>query len=247
MSETDLNQRLSRISTQWSLLTQAHQGSSDLVSAAQQALMQRYCGAVYRYLLGIVRDADTADELAQEFALRFLEGDFHRVNPEKGRFRDFLKMSLRHLVIDHHRRKQRTPQALPEGGYEPADTSEPADLDGQFAESWRVELLNRAWEALKRIEHETGQPYHAVLRYRADHPEVRSGEMAEKLGTTLGRDLTANGVRQLLHRAREKFADFLLDDVAQSLEDASRERLEEELVDLNLLEYCRPALDRRKG
>lgn len=246
MNEHDLNHRLSRISTEWSLLTKAHQGSSDLVTAAQQVLMQRYCGAVYRYLLGIVRDGDAADELAQEFALRFLQGDFHRVNPEKGRFRDFLKMSLRHLVIDHHRRRERRPQPLPEGPFEPADSSTAPDLDRQFVDSWRVELLSRAWEALARIEQETGQPYHAVLRFRADHPDMRSAQMAGALSVQLGRDLSANGVRQLLHRGREKFADFLLDDVAQSLEDRSAERLEQELVDLNLLEYCRPALERRQ-
>lgn len=246
MNEHDLTDRLSRISTQWSMLIQAHQGTSDVVSLAQQTLMQRYGGAVYRYLLGIVRDADAADELAQEFAVRFLQGDFHRANPEKGRFRDFLKMSLRHLVIDHYRRRERRPQPLPEGGFEPADTSEQPDLDRQFVESWRVELLNHAWNALAQMEHETGQPYHAVLRFRADHPEMRSAQMAEELSDTLQRDLTANGVRQLLHRGREKFADHLLDDVAQSLEDRSPDRLEEELLELNLLEYCRPALERRK-
>lgn len=71
--------------------------------------------------------------------------------------------------------------------------------------------------------------------------------MAERLGSLLAKPLTADGVRQLLHRAREKFAAFLLDDVAQSLQNPSNEELEQELIDLNLLEYCRPDLERRKG
>ena len=37
-------------------------------------LLQRYQGVVYRYLLGSLRDADAADELFQEFALRCLQG-----------------------------------------------------------------------------------------------------------------------------------------------------------------------------
>lgn len=246
MNDHDFTERLSRISTQWSMLVQAHEGTSTVISQAQRALMQRYCGAVYRYLLGIVRDADSADELAQDFAVRFLEGDFHRANPEKGRFRDFLKMSLRNLVIDHYRKRERRPLPLPEGGFEPADVSEPPDLDRQFVDSWRADLLERAWQAVARMEQETGQPYHAVLRFRADHPEARSPQVAEELSARLKRDLTATNVRQILHRARERFADHLLDDVAQSLEDRSPERLEEELLELNLLEYCRPALERRK-
>ena len=55
----------------------------------------------------------------------------------------------------------------------------------------------------------------------------------------------AGGVRQTLHRARERFADLLLDEVIQSLDHPDAERLEQELIDLALLEYCRPALERR--
>ncbi len=50
---------------------------------------------------------------------------------------------------------------------------------------------------------------------------------------------------QTLHRAREKFADMLLDEVIQSLDNPNRETLENELIELGLLEYCKPALERR--
>jgi RNA polymerase sigma-70 factor (ECF subfamily) len=69
--------------------------------------------------------------------------------------------------------------------------------------------------------------------------------MAEQLTGRMGRPLTAVGVRQTLHRAREKFAALLLDEVRQSLEDPRTEQLEEELVELGLLDYCRPILERR--
>ena len=57
--------------------------------------------------------------------------------------------------------------------------------------------------------------------------------------------MTALGVRQMLHRARERFADLLVEEVAQTLGDPTDERLEEELIDLELYEYCRVALRRR--
>jgi hypothetical protein len=59
--------------------------------------------------------------------------------------------------------------------------------------------------------------------------------------------LTAVGVRQLLHRARERFADLLLEEVAQSLDAPTPELLEQELIDLRLLDCCRTALERRAG
>src|SRR5688572_16171966 len=41
---------------------------------------------------------------AQEWLL--LRGDFKRADPARGRFRDLLKQALRHLAIDHWRRKR---------------------------------------------------------------------------------------------------------------------------------------------
>src|SRR5262249_52012933 len=44
-----LDERLSHIATQWTVLYQAHAGAPEEAAAARQLLMQRYCGAVYRY------------------------------------------------------------------------------------------------------------------------------------------------------------------------------------------------------
>jgi len=60
--------------------------------------------------------------------------------------------------------------------------------------------------------------------------------------------LTAAGVRQTLHRARVKFAELLVAEVGRSLETSMPDRIEQELIDLGLLPYCREALDcRAKG
>src|SRR5262249_16077634 len=88
-------------------------------------------------------------------------------------------------------------------------------------------------------------PFYTVLRFRADHPELSSREMAAQLGARLGKPLTATGVRQVLHRARERFADLLVEEVAQRLGDPTEERREEEFIELELCECCRVALQRR--
>lgn len=247
MDDEEYQSHLSQIQTSWSMVFQAHQGDAAAVPMAQRLLMQRYGGAVYRYLLSSLRDADAAEELAQEFALRFLRGDFRRADPVRGRFRDFLKTAVLNLIIDHHRRRQSRPQSLPESGMEPV--AEPEELsnrlDREFLDSWRSELLTRSWDRLAKVQEQTGQLYYTVLRYRAEHPDQRSGDMADALGVKLGKPLTAAGVRQTLHRAREKFADFLLDEVVHSLNRPTPDQLEQELITLGLHEYCRPALDRR--
>ena len=103
MEAEGLSQRLSRMSTQWTLLAQAHAGTGNEAAEAQRRLMQRYCGAAYRYLLGAVKDADVAMDLCQDFAVRFLRGDFRRAAADRGRFRDYVKTSLRHMVTDFQR------------------------------------------------------------------------------------------------------------------------------------------------
>jgi RNA polymerase sigma-70 factor (ECF subfamily) len=216
--------------------------------SARQRLLERYGGAVQRYLLGALRELDAAEELFQEFAFHFLRGDFRRADPQRGRFRNFLKTALYRLVVHYRRRQQKQPLPLCDDAFEPAVTDpEPADsADQDFLRSWRDQLLASAWDALEQVQQKTGQPYYVVLRFRAEHPDLASPQMAERLTTQLGKPLTSPAVRQLLHRARERFADTLLDNVAQSLDQPTEENLEEELIELGLLDYCRPALERRR-
>jgi RNA polymerase sigma-70 factor (ECF subfamily) len=240
MDLSSLEQHLSHISTVWTLVQQAHHGDPAAVTAAQRLLMERYSGAVQRYLRGALRDADAADELFQEFCLRFLRGDFRRADPERGRFRSFVKTALFHLVVDY--RKRPAPQRL--DGHEPAWTPPPlSEAEQAFLTSWRAELMDRAWLALAAIERKSGQPYFTVLRCRTEQPLLSSAQLAQQAGSQLGKAYTVDAIRQALHRARDKFADLLLSEVAQSLDDPAAE-LEQELLDLGLLDSCRSALTR---
>ena len=239
---------LSRIVTLWSVVRQAHEGPAEAVHSAQLQLLDRYGGAVRRYLLASLRDEDAADEVFQEFALRFVRGDFQCADPEQGRFRSFLKTVVYRLIIDYQRRRgrQARQQALPADG--PAWSDEQPNLsDEQFAQSWRDELLARTWSALEAVDERERTLYHTVLRLRANRPELRSNELAEELASELDKPFTAGNVRVLVHRARERFADLLLEEVSISLESAGTDEIEQELIDLNLYGYCRDVLQRRRS
>jgi DNA-directed RNA polymerase specialized sigma24 family protein len=253
MDRNDLPSRLSQIKTLWSDLTRAHRGEPGEAAGARQDLVQRYYGAAYRYLGGVLRktcadgrtDVDeVAWELTHEFATRFLRGDFRRADPGRGRFRDFLKQALRNLVVDHWRRQGKDPAGLDP---ERDAASDPAfDPDRVFLDSWREEVFRQAWEALEGVERGGGPPYHTVLRCHLEQPELSAVDMAARLGPRLGRNFTEEGMRQMLRRARVKFADLLVDEVAHSLQTTDLERVREEVIELGLLPYCKEALQRRQ-
>jgi RNA polymerase sigma-70 factor (ECF subfamily) len=249
MDDETLQSRLSRISTSWTVLAQAHQGAQAASAAARLEFIRRYQRAVYRYLLGAVRNADAADDLFQDFALQFIRGDFQHADPHRGRFRDYLKTSLYHSVVDHFRRQAKRGIPLETGAAEPVTAAWGlAESDQQFTSSWRTELLSRVWTALAEGERAGGQPYHSVLKFRVEHPDLPSPELARQLSVRLQRSppFTETGIRKTLQRARTTFADLLLQEVAASLGNPPLDELEAELIDLDLINYCRSAMRRRK-
>jgi RNA polymerase sigma factor (sigma-70 family) len=236
---------LGDISTLWGLLQDAHGALPEEAYQSMCRLLQRYYGAARRYLQGALHDPEAAEELAQEFALRFLRGDFQGADPARGRFRDYLKTVLFRMVANHRKQRQQQPTQL--AGLEAVAAAPEADPERGFLDSWRENLLERAREALARVERQTGQPYYKVLHLRLEHPaeELPSAQLAERLGAQLDKVISADHARKLLQRAREKFAECMVDDVAGSLPDPTPQQLEQELEELGLLAYCRPALEKR--
>ena len=237
MTSDESQDRLSRIQTHWSRLLAPTDGP-------EKDLLLRYYSAAFRYLLAILHDATIAEELAQEFAVRFLAGHYSKVDRQRGRFRDFLKAALRNLIHDYWRRQQKERARTPADpdGFEP---SAPEAEENAFDAGWRDEMLVRTWEALARFETDTGKPYFALLRVKTEEPTLRSDQLAQRLALAGNKTLTDQALRQTLHRARETFADLLLDEVQRTLTTIDRDQLEEELVELQLVDYCRKALDRR--
>jgi RNA polymerase sigma factor (sigma-70 family) len=245
MDDDDLH--ISRIATAWSMVREAH-GDHTAVQSAQQRLLERYGAAIKRYALSALRNEDAADEVFQEFALKFVRGDFGKADPERGRFRAFVKTVVYRLIVDYQRRAKKLGRegAMHSNIAEPAVETDVQDDDALFNNSWRDELLARCWQKLADDEADSGKPYHTMLKYRVAHPDLRSPELAEGLSKELGKPINAGAVRVLLHRSRELFAELLLDEVAESLTTGSLDEAEQELIDLDLLEYCRPALEKRR-
>ena len=242
MEKVNVEPRLADLSTQWTLVFQTQAGLPEEANLAAAQLMCRYAGAVHRYMLKALRDPHAAEELDQEFALRFLRGDFRHVDPSRGRFRDYVKRAVQNLMNDYYRRKHPV-RSLDSDVIEPAVEDDGLGrFEQQFLQSWRNDLLDRAWNAVQETETRTGQPHHTVLRIRVDSPGLTSKGWAERLSAAVGHRVTAGAFRQALQRARRAFTAHLIHEVAASLDDPTQASIEEELAELQLLEYCRPYL-----
>lgn len=236
--------RLSKIQTDWDGVRAAHASHNGSgVELAREKILDQYFPCVKKYILGATYDPDLAEDLAQEFAVRFVRGDFRNVDPAQGRFRDYLKRSLRNLITDHFRKpaehKLRTSIAA-----EVPDRASDANfdsLDAEFQSNWRQQILHNAWECLRTFEEARGNWYYTVLRHRAQNPESRSTEMSIALSKIVGESVSAEWVRQKIHRARQKFADILIAEVRDSMQLQDEELVQQELAELGLKKYSTDA------
>jgi RNA polymerase sigma-70 factor (ECF subfamily) len=241
MAEQPAGSHLSQIATLWSVVCRAHAGSDAQQAGARSALIERYGGAVFRYLLTALKDRATAEDLSQEFALRFVRGDFKNADPEKGRFRNFVKSSLYYLVVKQRQKERKQAQPLTPDVEPIAPAEMPALEDQAFLQSWRDELLARAWQQLQAEQKPDGPPHYDALRLRAEQPSASAEELTRRLSEHVGRPLKSAHVRQLLHRARERFADLLIQEAAESLDPDAAWTVEDELIELGLWAYCKDA------
>ena len=137
--------------TAWTAILEAQDPASPGRRARLERLAALYWKPVHNHLrLQWNLGGDDASDLTQEFFLRFLEEDFLKgAAKERGRFRTFLKMKLRDLVIDDLRKRS----ALKRGG---AEKFVALSTEGAPEPRWRGlqpdEAFDREWAACLMAE-----------------------------------------------------------------------------------------------
>lgn len=239
-------ERLDQVVTQWSLLRLAHQPVDPGSPQARQAMLLKYRNAVRGYVAALLQGHADADDVAQDVLVRLMRGDFASADPSRGRFRDFLKFAVRNMVRNHWSRQQRRSAVSLDDttGLDPAGSAvEAEDSDAAWTAECRNQLLETTWQALEQYEQATpGCCHFTLLRLRTEHPDADSTELAEHLSRTTGKVWRADAGRQQLRRARLRFAELLVEELAASLKQPTPDAVEEELVALGLIGFVRPFL-----
>jgi RNA polymerase sigma factor (sigma-70 family) len=215
--------------THWSVVLAVGGSDPSRAHASLAALCQTYWYPLYCCVRRHGYSPEDAQDLTQSFFAKLLENDgIASADPERGRFRTFLLRSLENHLRTAHR--DRTAQkrggvlqpvswdaqtAEERYGREPLDPVSPAAL---FERQWAVTLLDRVLELLRLEFLASGREE----LFTALEPHLWGDETSVP-HAQIGRDLgmTSVAVRVTLHRLRQRFADLVRSEIANTVAEES--------------------------
>jgi RNA polymerase sigma factor (sigma-70 family) len=214
------------VTTRWSLVIAAA-GVSPRASTALAELCDAYWYPAYAYTRRSGYSVDDAADLTQAFFTRVLEKQFLKeARPERGRFRSFLLVSLRHFISNERdwknaRKRGGNVAHVPidfgvgEDRYqrEPADDLTPERI---YERRWTLDVIDRAMGRLSAKYATTGR--HALFAMLTPHLIGDEPESYAVLAASAG--LTEGTLRQAVHRLRREFRATLRDTIAETVERA---------------------------
>lgn len=217
--------------TRWSVIARARD-AGESGAEALNFLCKAYWRPLRSYLLRAGYAQADAEDLTQEFFARLLRRQsLHELSPERGRFRNFLLVSLRNFLADEY---DKSKAARRGGGHTiislDAETENAAPLEipdhftpeQSFERHWALTVLARARERLRVECLANGR----TALYEALGPEGNdSDETYSQLGARLG--MSEEGVKSAAFRLRRRYRELIRAEVAETVENEAE--LEQEL------------------
>ena len=207
--------------TRWTLIGRAVDGNPTVQRAALDELCHRYMPALRAYLVRNKRlPPEEADDVLQGFlAGKILEqGILDRAEPQRGRFRNFLLVSLNHYLVScvRHEHARSRHADLPDASLDPQMAAQAPDSSDVFNMEWARQLLA---DALRRMHEDCKSPLRRqswiIFEQRVLKPTLLGGEPAEY--DELVRRLNFKSPREaqnVLVNAKRRFIQCLRDAIA---------------------------------
>ena len=225
--------------TRWSLIARAAK-SDDGARQALDELCRVYWPPVYAMYRRDGVTADSARDLTQGLFANLLEReDFRKADPERGRFRSFLRTCAQNWLRNERDREQalkrggdRLQFSLDTGEEEQRFLREPAtelDAAAMFERRWAQIVIEQALAQLAGEEERAGRSQvFEILRpsLEGDTLEQSWAELAAQLRTTEG------ALRVAVHRLRKRFRERIESQVRDTLGDADGSLDHDELTEL---------------
>ncbi|MEK7470236.1 MAG: hypothetical protein AAB074_22935 [Planctomycetota bacterium] len=219
--------------TLWSKVASAGQGSDAALSLLSRWYRPVILKLVTWYLDSHDRRRHDPEDLTQEFFLHLLEHRldvFGAANPEKGRFRAWLRTCLKYWLHNwsDRERAQKRGGDLVVASLDESEVSvaAPGSLESEFNRRWAEGVMARADGKLREDASARRLEKHDLdvwdLKLGPEAPSDR--EIAERL------DLKENEVVVSLRRSRRRFEDHLRKEVSSTVSSAGE--IDEEITEL---------------
>lgn len=210
--------------TTWSALLAAKDRANPESLTAMNRFISAYWKPVFCYLRARGKPVQQAEDLTQEFFLRFVEREWLApADPSRGRFRSFLLTILSRFVADQSPRRAPKQSGFEqrlvpisalmgerERSFEPSDTETPEEV---FMRQWARAVIGNVRRRLKTWCEENGRPdwYRVFAAFRDSVPRVTQDGIAGELR------LSRDQVRYALERTKEEFIDLLRAEIADQV------------------------------
>ena len=190
-------------------------------------LAQTYRPAVHSYISTCLgAGSEEVEDLTQDFFLRWQMKGMPGADPERGRFRSYLKGAVRHFVQNHRRTKRtrRTDEVAIQSLTDAIEANVPSP-ESAFDQAYQRGLLASAVDAMAR-EYEAERRPHYAATFRAYYLDPLGCEQPtyETLAARLGASTTdvtnwlAHGRNRLKRHVTRLVRDSVVDEQAFRLE-----------------------------
>jgi RNA polymerase sigma-70 factor (ECF subfamily) len=197
---------------------------------AREALAD-LCGAYWYPLYAYVRRRghapEQAQDLTQDFFAYVLERDLlAKADPDRGRFRSFLRAVCTHYLADQRDRQN----ARKRGGGRPVLPIDTLDAEGRYARepahdltaerifdrTWALTLLGRVFDQLRREYDDAGR----AATFEELRAVLTRGPESVPYATIAGRlGMNEGAVRVAVHRLRRRYGMLLRQEIAATVDD----------------------------
>jgi RNA polymerase sigma-70 factor (ECF subfamily) len=224
--QTPMQQGAWFTTTHWSIVLHAQDPASPEAKEALERLCRAYWYPLYVFVRRQGYDDAAAKDLTQGFFAKLLEKNYLAdVHPEKGRFRSFLMVAIKHFISDHRDKARaqkrgggRTFVSWDDTSGEDRYRHEPVDLmdaEKLFERRWVLTLMEQAGNRLKEEYRAAGKAelFAQLQLFESGEKDAPSyAEVAPKL------NLTESGLRTAVHRMRHRHLELLRLEVAQTVD-----------------------------
>lgn len=223
------------LTTHWSVVLAAKDKNSPGCSQALEALCRAYWYPLYAFVRGSGYSPHDAQDLTQGFFEKLLAKDYLRVvQPEKGRFRTFLKVALKRFLVHEWERAK----AEKRGGGQSVLSFDKDMAEQRFQtqslhalgpdqiydRQWALTLLAEAGSRLDREYYRAGKADEmATLKpyLTAERGEIPYFQIAAALSISEG------AARVAAHRLRKRFRELFREVIAETVSESAE--VDEEL------------------